>query len=251
MNLIETRRQWMKSAFAERSREPSDQQKRLPFPDLQKPLPSDQGPMLDLPEPGPEVVRESDFYRVMEKRQSRRQFTEEALTLPELSFLLYSTAGVKEVSGDGYVTRRTVPSAGSRHPFETYLAVNRVDGLELGLYRYLPLSHQLLLLDQPEDLPGLLTRAAVGQRFVGGSACVFLWSCIPYRAEWRYKQHSHKNMLLDAGHICQNLYLAAEAIGAGTCAIGAYDQEAVDALLDLDGEDEYVVYLSPVGRIPS
>ena len=61
--------------------------------------------------------------------------------------------------------------------------------------------------------------------------------------------HAHKNMLLDAGHICQNLYLAVESLGLGTCAIGAYDQDAMDALLELDGEDEYVVYLAPVGKI--
>ena len=61
--------------------------------------------------------------------------------------------------------------------------------------------------------------------------------------------HAHKNMLIDAGHICQNLYLAAESIGAGTCAVGAYDQGGLDTLFELDGEDEYLVYLAPVGKI--
>ncbi|MFL7812538.1 MAG: SagB/ThcOx family dehydrogenase, partial [Anaerolineales bacterium] len=76
----------------------------------------------------------------------------------------------------------------------------------------------------------------------------FAWACIPYRAEWRYMEHAHKNMLLDAGHICQNLYLGVTALGLGTCAVGAYDQAAMDAIFELDGQDEYIVYLAPVGK---
>ena len=81
------------------------------------------------------------------------------------------------------------------------------------------------------------------------SALVFIWSCVPYRGEWRYTTKAHKVMLLDAGHVCQNLYLASESIGCGTCGIGAYDQSSVDDFLGLDGSDEFVVYLAPVGRI--
>jgi SagB-type dehydrogenase family enzyme len=66
--------------------------------------------------------------------------------------------------------------------------------------------------------------------------------------EWRYDVAAHKVIAIDAGHVCQNLYLACEAIGAGTCAIAAYDQEAVDGLLRIDGKDEFAVYLAPVGK---
>jgi SagB-type dehydrogenase family enzyme len=242
-------RQWMKSDFAGRSRERSDQQKGLPYPPLQKPVPAQPAGVIDLPAFDPGLAREEAFPRLVVSRESRRQYNAEPLSLEELAFLLYATQGVKEEVGKGYVTRRTVPSAGARHPFETYLAVNRVDELEPGLYRYLPLSHQLLLLESAGNMPGLLTAASLGQRFVGDAACVFLWSCLPYRAEWRYQHHAHKNMLLDAGHIGQNLYLAVEALGLGTCAVGAYDQRAVDTLLELDGEDEFIVYLAPVGRV--
>jgi SagB-type dehydrogenase family enzyme len=203
---------------------------------------------MKLPDPDPDLIINPDFFQLIQERESRRQYTQESISKAELSFLLYTTQGVKKVVG-GYATRRPVPSAGARHPFETYLAVNRVGDLTPGLYRYLPLDHQLLFLEALEELPGLLATANLGQRFVGQAACVFIWSCIPYRAEWRYMDHGHKNMLLDAGHICQNLYLAAEALGLGTCAIGAYDQAAMDALLELDGMDEYVVYLAPVGKI--
>jgi SagB-type dehydrogenase family enzyme len=66
--------------------------------------------------------------------------------------------------------------------------------------------------------------------------------------EWRYDIAAHRVILLDAGHVCQNLYLASEAIGAGTCAVAAYDQVLIDGLLNLDGEDEFVIYLAPVGK---
>ena len=245
----EKNRQFMKTDFAESDHERSDQAKGLPFPPLQKEVPAGEMEVVELPEPDPRVAVKTEFYQLLKDRESRRQFTDESLSLAELSYLLYTTQWVKEVVGEGYATRRPVPSAGARHPFETYLAVNRVEELTPGLYRYLPLTHQLLFLEPSDQLLEPLAKANLGQRFVGQSACVFIWSCIPYRAEWRYQNHAHKNMLIDVGHICQNLYLAAEALGAGTCAIGAYDQGAMDALLELDGVDEYVVYLAPVGKI--
>jgi len=92
-------------------------------------------------------------------------------------------------------------------------------------------------------------RAALGQGFVGESAVTFIWTCLPYRGEWRYQDAAHRGMLLDAGHLCQNLYLACEALGCGTCAIAAYDQEASDRLLGVDGQEEFVVYMAPVGKV--
>jgi SagB-type dehydrogenase family enzyme len=67
--------------------------------------------------------------------------------------------------------------------------------------------------------------------------------------EWRYNIAAHKVILLDAGHVCQNLYLACSAIGAGTCAIAAYNQSVMDQLLGVDGKDEFAIYLAPVGKI--
>jgi SagB-type dehydrogenase family enzyme len=67
--------------------------------------------------------------------------------------------------------------------------------------------------------------------------------------EWRYGLAAHKVIAIDAGHVCQNLYLSCEAIGAGTCAIAAYDQEAMDRLLRIDGKDEFTIYIAPVGKV--
>jgi len=244
----EKNRQFMRSEFAGSVHKISDQAKKVPYPPLQKPVPEGSPALIDLPDPVRTPLMEPDLTRLLVSRQSWRKYTAEALSLQELSYLLFASHGVLAEIGAGYASRRTVPSAGARHPFETYLAVNRVDGLAPGTYRFLPFSSQLLPLEETDRLPGLLTEANLGQKFVGNSAVTFAWSCIPYRAEWRYMEHAHKNMLLDAGHICQNLYLAVTALGLGTCAIGAYDQAAMDAIFELDGQDEYIVYLAPVGK---
>jgi SagB-type dehydrogenase family enzyme len=90
--------------------------------------------------------------------------------------------------------------------------------------------------------PGEKASAAV-------AAAVFAWTALPARTEWRYAEASFKVIALDAGHLCQNLYLACEAIVAGTCAIAAYRRELMDALLGVDGEEEFTVYLAPVGNV--
>jgi len=246
---IKENREFMKSDFADSVHERSDQAKGMPFPPLQKEIPGGAFLAINLPDPDPGLIQKKDFFQLLQDRQSWRQYSQDPLSLEELSYLLFCTQGVIAEIGEGYASRRPVPSAGARHPYETSLAVNRVEGLEPGLYRYQPFDQQLLLLETSDNLLEPLSKAALGQRFVGQSAVVFAWSCIPYRAEWRYMDHAHKNMLIDAGHICQNLYLAVESIGAGTCAVGAYDQAAIDTLFKLDGKDEYVVYLAPVGKI--
>ncbi len=141
-----------------------------------------------------------------------------------------------------------MPSGGARHPFETYLFANRVEGLEPGLYRYLPLEHKLYLVDRRAGLVDEVNGATYGQ-YVPDSAVVFIWTVLPYRTEWRYTFLAPKIIAQDSGHLCQNLYLASEAIGAGTCAIGAYDQVKMDAVLGVDGEDEFTIYVAPVGKI--
>jgi len=78
---------------------------------------------------------------------------------------------------------------------------------------------------------------------------VFIWTTIAYRMKWRYGLAAHKVIALDAGHVCQNLYLACEAIGAGTCAVAAYHQQLMDRLVRVDDQEEFVIYLAPVGKV--
>ena len=182
------------------------------------------------------------------QRKSRRSYTTEAISLEELSFLLWATQGLREKKS-AVRNYRTVPSAGCRHALETYIAAFRVEGIPKAIYRYLPMSHQLVEVVKHQDLEGLLTQAALDQSFAGKSAVTFIWTTIPARMEWRYSRTSYKVIALDAGHVCQNLYLACEAIGAGTCAIAAYDQEFTDSVLGIDGVDEFTIYMAPVGKV--
>jgi SagB-type dehydrogenase family enzyme len=164
-----------------------------------------------------------------------------------LSFLLWATQGVRKNLKS--VVLSNVPSAGNRHAFETYLCVLNVNGLEKGIYRYLPLEHELLFEFGGQDLEKKVSIAAMGQYFAGSAPVVFIWAAIPYRMEWRYGTAAHKVIAIDAGHVCQNLYLACSAINAGTCAIAAYNQELMDSLIMADGKEEFTVYLAPVGKI--
>ncbi len=229
-----------------------DQALGLPPPPVQKPYAPDSRRVALTP-PG-ELSLEignAPLRDLIDRRRSHRRYEDLPLSKEELSFLLWATQGVREISEycDGRITMRTVPSAGSRHPFETYLYLRRTEGIDPGLYRYLALEHELVAQDSPADFEPRLVEACHEQEFVAEAAAVFFWTAIPYRTEWRYSIISPKVIALDAGHVCQNLYLAAEAIGAGTCAIGAYNQRQTDALIGVDGEEEFTVYLAPVGRI--
>ena len=230
---------------------PSDLQLKVPPPPIEKPFPDD-ARLIDLVLPDQLSVGRAPLLDVIRRRESRRKFMSEPLGFEELSFLLWATQGIRNVTDqDGRPLRsyRTVPSGGGRHALETYLVISRVTGLAPGLYRYLPIEHKLLPLRKDHDLADRIAKASYEQTFIKDGAVIFIWTTIPYRAEWRYSIAAHKMILLDAGHVCQNLYLAAEAIGAGTCAIAAYRQKPLDELIGVDGEDEFVMYLAPVGRL--
>ncbi len=249
MSTLETGRNFLKAVlWQEGGRETSDQQRGVPHPPLALPAPEG-SQTVELIPPERFTVGDIPLRQAIEQRRSRRRFAEGALSLEELSFLLWATQGVQRVVRDGLATLRTVPSAGARHPFETYLLVQRVQGLDAGLYRYIPLEHKLCFLAEIPHLAEKVTEACLGQEFVGQAPVVFAWAVVPYRTEWRYASRSHKVIAIDVGHVCQNLYLACEGIHAGTCAIGAYHQEKADALLQLDGDEEFAVYLAPVGKL--
>ncbi|MYL82028.1 SagB/ThcOx family dehydrogenase [Desulfovibrio aerotolerans] len=224
------------------------QNQGLPPPPLQKPYPAGAA-LIPLARPGEWTgVGAVSVAEAIARRKSHRSFRQQLFTMDELSFLLWATQGLRKAPGESGGLR-TVPSAGCRHAFETYLAVYRVRGLEPALYRYLPVEHALVETARLEHLDEEVALAAYNQGFVSRGAATFFWTALPERMEWRYAEASYKVMALDAGHVCQNLYLACEAVGAGTCAIAAYDQEACDRLLGLDGETEFTLYLAPVGKV--
>lgn len=226
----------------------TDQHRGVPTPAVQKP-PEDRQSLIELPtEEEWHSFRGTDLLDAISKRSSHRRFKGDALTLAELAFLLWSTQGIKQELGTG-TALRTVPSAGCRHAFETYLLITRVADLISGVYRYLPLEHALVLEQEEPKLVEKLTPATLGQAFVSAAPVSFVWAALPYRSEWRYATAAHRVILMDVGHVCQNLYLACEAVNCGTCAIAAYNQELMDQLIGVDGEDEFTIYLAPVGKV--
>jgi SagB-type dehydrogenase family enzyme len=224
----------------------TDQNKGIAMPPIQKLVPKG-AKTIALPDPR-KGMPSIGLKKAIAGRRSRRTFSDESISLNELSFLLWATQGVRDATNPARIYRN-VPSAGNRHALETYIAAFRVEGLPKAIYRYLPEGHKLVLEAKVAGLGKKVSDGCFGQRFAGESAATFIWTTIPYRMEWRYGETSYKVIALDAGHACQNLYLACEAIGCGTCAIAAYDQEAMDELLGVDGEDEFTLYIAPVGKV--
>jgi SagB-type dehydrogenase family enzyme len=226
--------------------EQSDQNSGLPQPPLE--LPAEKGKrIIDLPDPKTVEAKPVDVREAIYKRVSVRAYSDKPLSLSELSHLLWCTQGVKQVSPRP-VTLRTVPSAGARHCFETYVLANKVEGLKPGIYRFLAGQHKLQEVNLEPDAAEKVTKACLDQRFILGSAVTFIWTAVAYRMMWRYGERGFRYMHLDAGHVCQNLYLSAEPIGCGVCAIAAFDDDALNQALGLDGVDKFAVYVGVVGK---
>lgn len=224
----------------------SGQSQGIPQPLMEMPVAQDKA-IIKLPEPDLLPEKPVNFLELVEIRTSRRQYGEDALTLQDLSYLLWCTQGVKMVV-PGNATFRTVPSAGARHAFETYILVNHVEGLAPGVYRFMAIDHMLAEVQVDSSLNDELTEACLNQQIVKTSAVTFFWVAVTERMTWRYGERGYRYLLLDAGHICQNLYLAGQTIQCGTCAIGAFDDEKVNEILGVDGETQFIVYAASVGK---
>jgi len=225
----------------------SAQKLGLPQPPYEIPLEESQQ-LINLPIPKKMKLVRFDLRSAIEARVTHRRYSEEPLTLVELSYLLWLTQGVKTINKERGVPQRTVPSAGSRHAFETYLSINRVKDLKPGLYRFVSTTHQLVPLQLETSFNERLTEVCINQRHVATSAVTFIWAAISERMTWRYCERGYRYLYLDAGHVCQNLYLAAESIGCGVCAIGAFDDDAADALLSFTPPEMFVIYLATLGK---
>ncbi len=225
----------------------TDQEKKLPQPPLVKEPMTEN--IMDLPKDFSSLDIDGDFLHVINSRESHRVYTGESMTVTELSYLLWCTQGIKDIRGRAYATLRTVPCGGARHEFECYMAVKNVEGLEPGLYHYLPMHHQIEFLHSQEDLEKFMADSLCGQAWTSRANVVFYYSAVFYRAEWRYGPTAHRVLLIDSGHITENMYLAATSIGLGGCAIGAVDGKLTDSAFGLDGIEEAMFYAMPVGKI--
>ena len=198
-----------------------------------------------VPLDSPRTKGGTSLWRALKERHSVRSFAREPLSKLELSRLVWAAQGVSHKSQG--MAFRTAPSAGGLYPIETYVVVNRVKDIAPGVYHYSVAEHALEQL-RTGNFSLQTARAALDQRMAHEANAVFVWSAVFERSKWKYKQRAYRYIYLDAGHIAQNVALAAVALGLGSCHIGAlYDEEA-NELLGIEGEDESVIYMTAVGR---
>ncbi len=188
----------------------------------------------------------ADLWQCLGQRRSQRSYQERPLTRDELAALLWASQGATYASR-GYLLR-AAPSAGALYPVETYLAVNRVEGVEPGIWHFQVPDFSLELL-KAGDFRHSLVGAGLSQGFLGDAGVVFIWTGVLNRAMWKYRERAIRYLFLDAGHICQNLMLAATALKLGVCPVGAFFDGEVERLVQVDGVEEAALYLAAVGPL--
>lgn len=195
--------------------------------------------------PTPVASGDADIWRTLQQRRSSRLYkVEQHIAIQDLSCLLWATQGATAKWGDFIF--RTAPSAGGLYPIETYISVRSVESLMPGIYHFRPKDFDLEFIKEG-DYSIMLARAALDQAIAANAQMTFVWSALAGRSKWKYRQRAYRYIYLDAGHICQNLYLAAEALGLGVCAIGAFYDDLVNRIVELDGTEETAVYMATVG----
>ncbi|MFQ6116802.1 MAG: SagB/ThcOx family dehydrogenase [Candidatus Bipolaricaulia bacterium] len=177
------------------------------------------------------------------RRRSVRDYSREPLALEELARLLFCGVGVTGPQEH----QRAAPSAGGLTPIEVYPVINNVEGLERGLYHYDAIGHRLHILRQ-EDLRGEIAKACLDQDFLAEAGIVLVLSAVHRRTGWKYGERAYRYVLLDAGHVAQNIQLEAVSLGLGACAVGAFFDEELNRFLGLVEEEEFTVLAVAVGR---
>lgn len=200
--------------------------------------------LIRLPEPS--IDGGLPLWQTMAARRSVRDYSGSPMPPEVLSQLLWSTHGI---TGDfGGRQLRNAPSAGACYPIDAHVVVNNVSGLAPGLYRYLEGDHALVQ-ERAGDVGSEIVAAALGQRMLARASVTFVWTAVISRTTGRYGERGHRYIFLDAGHIGQNIYLAATSLGYGCCAVAAFDDRAVNRVVGVDGEVESAVYLASVGPL--
>lgn len=187
------------------------------------------------PPPGAEM----SVHQAITERRSRRSFSEGSLSIEQVSEILYATTGITDKSG----RLRSAPSAGATYPIDTYILVRDVAGIEKGIYRYILGKHALELVKKG-DFAGKLAEAGLGQSSLAKAQITIALFGVFERTTGRYGKRGEQYVHNEIGHIGQNIYLIAEALGLSTVAIGAFHENKVSAIFGVDG---IPLYLMPVG----
>jgi SagB-type dehydrogenase family enzyme len=219
---------------------------RVPEPPHELPV-RDGQTVIKLPGPKRFKVPETSVRSAIESWEPVGFFSRSSITLKELSFLLWCTQGFKRTVAET-VEIRNVPSSGSRYPLETYFVASEVERLETGLYRYLPKSHSIVAERIDSGLRLEMSTASMNFKIVTRAAVTFLWVAIPYRTVWAVGNRGYRSALIEAGHTCQNLILAAACFGYSVCPIDLFHDEMMAKLANLDIETQWPIYLAAVGN---
>ncbi|MBU8921161.1 MAG: SagB/ThcOx family dehydrogenase [Bacteroidales bacterium] len=203
--------------------------------------------------PGPILDSEFSIEKVLQERRSVRQYTDDPVTMEEVSQLLWAAYGITYTAeGMPDFLRgglKTAPSAGARYPLEIYLVAGKVTGLLPGIYWYVPEGHVLHRLADG-DVRTDLQAACLDQKFAGEAPISIVWSAVYERCTEKYEDRGRdRYVCMDLGHSAQNVYLQCGSLGLGTCAIGAFTDDSLKKLIGMTGE-EVPLYVMPVGRLP-
>jgi SagB-type dehydrogenase family enzyme len=200
--------------------------------------------------PPPRTKGDQSLEETLLKRRSRRQYRTSSLSVAEISQILWAAYGLKESSGRGRVAgtgNRTCPSAGALFPLKIYLVAGDIRNVPSGFYQFIPDVHALKMIhdrDIREDIYNL----SYPREMIRGAPASLVYTATESRVRERYGERGRQRYIpMDIGHSAQNVYLQAEALGLGTCAIGAFDDEGLVEVLGLPAE-EMPMYIMPVGN---
>jgi SagB-type dehydrogenase family enzyme len=227
-----------------------DMIQRVPEPPSELPV-LEGSEIIKLPNPQRIKVPDATVREVIENWKPAGFLARSSMTLKELSFLLWCTQGFRKITSEDIMSSvlRNVPSSGSRYPIETYFVAGEVENLPTGLYRYIPSTHSIVALQLDSDLPLALGTASMNFKVVTRAAVTFLWVGIPYRSTWALGNRGYRSVLIEAGHICQALIMAAGSIGYQVVPIDLFHDEMVNKLADLDPKTQWPVYIGAVGKV--
>lgn len=190
-------------------------------------------------------VRKDNLRDLLIKRISFRKFSGKPIRLQQLSEILYYSAGlVGESEGEFHFP---YPSAGGKYPIEIYPLVLYGDELKIGLYHYSPIGHALDILLTPlkkEDTSSIW----MSQKWFRKASVILILTAVYHRTTEKYGYKGLPFPFIEAGHIGQNIYLIAQSLRIGCCAIGQFKEKELYKLLDINPFEEYPIYYIALGN---
>jgi SagB-type dehydrogenase family enzyme len=200
---------------------------------------------IDLPPP---ILPETPLRDTIHARHCCRHFRTDTISLNQLSTLLYAGYGIHGVGEfDGEFLERPVPSGGGLYPLELYVLAQRLSGVDGGVYHYVPLGHRLELVHDTSLPQHMTSEMFLGQPYLVQAAVLIVMTAMLERSLWKYEDRGYRYILLEAGHVGQNLNLTAAAMGLGSLNLGGFFDQDLGALLRVDEGQEIPLYGIAVG----